>query len=423
MNKKIFIFVLSLIIALTILPMIQNAAAAQSNVSVLIDGLPLQSDAEPVIMNGYTLLPFRSIAEALNVNVDWDGGTNTITAWNQETKVILQINNKTAVVDGIAGNHSTVNLEAPPIILNNRTLLPLRFFGEAFSCQVSWNNESREVSINSPRKDMTVVGFYALGDEKTSSWQNLFAKPYPETSPGNTDAVGGLALGWYSLDEQGNLTTVSTTGWQRPEGWEIVLQQAAAFKLNTEMVVHLTDSGSMITNLLKDPAVRTKAVNSIKNEARSYQGVNLDFEGLGWENGQSSGINNEFTAFVSELSNELKPEGLNLTLSLHPLNSVYQGYDYHALGEAADSIIIMAYDYGVKPEPENMVIQAVELALNSVPADKLVLGISLPNETPRSLAAKIGIAKRYNLQGIALWRLGLISEPMWDVIKANVHPM
>ena len=67
---------------------------------------------------------------------------------------------------------------------------------------------------------MTVIGFYALGDGQTSSWTNLFGLAYPAASVGNTDAISELALGWYSIDKQGNLLDKSRTGWQRPDGWE-----------------------------------------------------------------------------------------------------------------------------------------------------------------------------------------------------------
>ena len=416
MHQKLLVLTISLFLALIILPLNQNATADQG-ITVLLDHLPLPSDTAPMLLQGHTLVPFRVIAEALHVHVAWDNSTRTVTAWNSKTKIQLQINNQTASI-----NQNPVSLETPPVIINNRVLVPLRFFSEVFECQVDWDNNNKTVSINSPAQNMSVIGFYALGDEKTSSWQNLFARPYPEVSTGNTGAVSELALGWYSLDDQGNLTTISKTGWQRPAGWEFVLQQAAAFHLGTAMVVHMTDANSVLTNLLGDPAKRARAIQSIKAEARSYQGVNLDFEGLGYDQGRPSGINNDFTTFVSELSRELKPDGLSLALSLHPLNSVYRGYDYRALGEIADHIIIMAYDYGTTPEPAPMVVQAVTLALDAVPAAKLVLGISLPHETPPSLAAKIGIARRFNLNGIALWRLGLVTEPMWEVIKANTLP-
>ncbi|MDD3365570.1 MAG: copper amine oxidase, partial [Syntrophomonas sp.] len=79
-----------------------------------------------------------------------------------------------------------------------------------------------------------------------------------------------------------------------------------------------------------------------------------------------------------------------------------------------------AYDYGSTPEPVSLVKQAVEIACKSVPANKLILGISAPSETAASIATKVGIAKRYNLNGVALWRLGVINDGMWQTLRDNL---
>ena len=123
---------------------------------------------------------------------------------------------------------------------------------ESLGCQVGWNGQTYEVTITSPRKAMTITGFYALGDSRTSSWTNLFGKPYPEFDKGNTDVVGDLALGWYSVDAQGNLLTRSNTGWQRPDSWEKVLEAADTLGLRYEMVIHVTEKDNTITNLMSD---------------------------------------------------------------------------------------------------------------------------------------------------------------------------
>jgi len=80
----------------------------------------------------------------------------------------------------------------------------------------------------------------------------------------------------------------------------------------------------------------------------------------------------------------------------------------------------MAHDYGPKPEPLNRVVRAVEMALAVVPREKLVLAISAPSETAESIIPKIGVAKRYRLQGISLWRLGLVTSDMWTAMRQTI---
>lgn len=394
-------------------------AQEQQKIPVLIDGLPVTFDVQPVIQSERTLVPFRAIAEALNVKVDWDGNTQTVSAADGQTSIRLQIGNTTAY-----RNENPVSLDVPPQILGDRTLIPLRFFSEAFDCGVVWDSSLNEVRITSPPKEMAVIGFYALGDSTTSSWTNLFGKPYPGTDKGNTDVAGELALGWYSLEKDGNLLTRSSTGWQRPDSWEEVLEAAGKYNLKTEMVVHVTDGDGTLASLLTNEAAMTRAANSIAEEAVLYQGVNLDFEGLGYQDTgeQLNTVRNNFTKLVRLLAERVKPANLTLTLTLHAPNSAYKGYDYKALGELADRIVIMAYDYGSSPEPVSLVTQAVETARALVPPEKLVLGVSAPTETPESIRTKVGIAKRYGLDGIAIWRLGLVTGEMWDVLRASVLP-
>ncbi|MGI5838379.1 MAG: stalk domain-containing protein [bacterium] len=410
---------LCLALAFVIASYATSATSAQEDkaISVFIDGLPVVFDVEPVIQGGRTLVPFRAIAEALGVEVSWDGETQTVGTTDGKTSVKLQIGNNTAYCNDVP-----VVLDVPPMILGGRTLIPLRFFGKAFNCKVDWDGVNRMVRIASPPKEMSVIGFYALGDSRTSSWTDLFGIPYPNTAVGNSDVVDELALGWYSLDQGGNLLTQSRTGWQRPDGWEDVLEAADKYGLAAEMVVHVTDGDGTLTSLLRNDAAMTAAAGNIIKEAASYQGINLDFEGLGYreEGEQLLATRGAFNEFVRLLAEQADAAGLKLSLTLHAPNSAYQGYDYKTLSEYADRIIVMAYDYGAKPEPSALVTQAVEQSLKYVPKGKLVLGISIPNETPESLVSKVGIAKRYRLKGIALWRLGLLTDEMWGTLKTTV---
>lgn len=408
-----FLLVYVVIASVNITP----ALAQTDSIKVKIDGLPLSFDTEPRLEQGRLLVPFRGIAEALNISVGWDEVNRLITAKNDHTLIKMTVGNPQAYVNEIVSL-----IDVPPEIYNGRVLVPARFLGESLDCQVQWDDNTRTVSITSPPKTMQLLGYYALGDEKTSSWTDLFGVAYPQTGFGNTGVVSDLALGWYSLDVDGNLLTDDPSGWRRPPGWEEVLNAAEDYKLETQMLVFVTDGGGKLRQLLNNEEAVERAVNAIIKEARHYKGVNLDFEGLGWNDdpNQLVSVKTDYNNFARELASRLHKENRELTLTLHAPNSAYLGYDYKTLGQVADHIVIMAYDYGSKPEPNSMVQQAVEMALIEVPADKILLGISAYNETESSIISKIGIAKRYDLGGIALWRLGLVSDEMWTNLANNI---
>ncbi len=392
-------------------------AEEEAQISVSIDGLPVSFDVPPVNRDGRVLVPFRAVAEALNVNVSWDGETNTVNAGNEKVAVRLTIDSTTAYRNG-----EPLTLEVPPEILDGRTLIPLRFFGEAFGCRVHWEGATSSVEITSPPREMTVVGFYALGGGETRSWPDVFGKPYPERARGSTDVLSELALGWYGLDDEGNLLTGTWVGWQRPDRWEDVLDAAVEYNLQADMTVYLTDRHRELSDLLGSEAASTRAVEAIVEEASLYDGVNLNLEeyGLYAEGPEMIELREALNEFVGLLGERLQDSGKPLTLTIHPPNSVYRGYDYEELGRLADRIIIMAYDYGPRPEPVDKVVEAVEMAVDAVAPQKLVLGISTVYENPDSFRTKIGIARRYNLEGVALWRLGMVFEDMWNVLRDAV---
>lgn len=150
----------------------------------------------------------------------------------------------------------------------------------------------------------------------------------------------------------------------------------------------------------------------------------LDFEGLGLS-GDKAKAKQDYNFFVTQLANKARAANLKLTLVLHPLNGAYQGYDYKTLASVADDIMIMAYAYaGEKaPEPLDKVNEAIQLALKEVPKHKLLLGLSMGSENSKSISSVIGLAKRYQLKGTAIWRLGLIGEEAMKQIEQNVVPL
>ncbi|HEY3365747.1 MAG TPA: stalk domain-containing protein [Symbiobacteriaceae bacterium] len=109
-------------------------------VAITIDGNPLAADA--YIVNGRTVAPLRAIFEALGATIEWNGATRTVTATKGNTIIKLTIDKTTAYV-----GDKVVELAVPPLIINARTFVPVRFIGEALGATVNFDPATKTVKI------------------------------------------------------------------------------------------------------------------------------------------------------------------------------------------------------------------------------------------------------------------------------------
>jgi len=114
-----------------------------ANISVTLDGSPIYfGDVPPQMIDNRTMVPLRAIFEALNAEIEWDGYTQTVTANRAGRVVVMQVGNPVITV---AGNY--VELDVPPLIIDNRTLVPARAVAESFGVNVEWNGYTQTVVL------------------------------------------------------------------------------------------------------------------------------------------------------------------------------------------------------------------------------------------------------------------------------------
>ncbi|WP_409341056.1 stalk domain-containing protein [Paenibacillus sp. MBLB4367] len=119
-----------------------KSIALSSIVSVVVDGKKLDVEQHPVIVNGSTLAPLRAIFEAMGATVDYDNATRTAKGQKAGMTVSLAIGQATAVKNGVSEK-----LEQPAELVNNFTMAPVRWIGEAFGGKVEWDGRTRTASI------------------------------------------------------------------------------------------------------------------------------------------------------------------------------------------------------------------------------------------------------------------------------------
>ena len=134
---------LSIIFILIMLLSVCLPISANSPVKVNINNEAIHFDVEPMIINGRTMVPMRAIFEKLGAAVLWDDETNTATAYKDAANYV----SLTIGSSSMSTAFSTIELDVPAMIVNNRTLIPLRAVSEAFECTVNWHEDTNSVAI------------------------------------------------------------------------------------------------------------------------------------------------------------------------------------------------------------------------------------------------------------------------------------
>lgn len=142
-------------------------------------------------------------------------------------------------------------------------------------------------------------------------------------------------------------------------------------------------SNYLITRVVNNETAKQQLIENLTAQIRErgFDGVDIDFEYILPEDKFA------FTDFVREVRTAVNALGFPVSVALAPKTSdtqtglLYEGKDYGLLGEAADYVLLMTYEWGytygpaMAVAPINKVRQVVEYALTRIPAEKINLGI------------------------------------------------
>ena len=186
----------------------------------------------------------------------------------------------------------------------------------------------------------------------------------------------------YGFTEEGELVFPQETGERR------ILEMAALQNVVPALV--LTPLGPdghfnnhLVTAAVQDMEVQQRLIRAVwaAVQEKGYRMVNVDFEYVLAEDRQA------FADFVRRLRILLNLYGIRVTVALAPKTSdsqpglLYEGMDYAALGEAANGVFLMTYEWGytygvnMPVAPIDQVRRVAEYALTRIPREKIILGI------------------------------------------------
>lgn len=127
---------------------LNDLAVKPDIVTVTVNNETLQFPTQdPVIVDGRTLVPVRTIIETFDAKVDWidEDGVQKVIVNTADKNISMTINSKELYVNG----ERQEDLEVPAQLINDKTLVPLRVISEALGCNVSWVQETKTVVIES----------------------------------------------------------------------------------------------------------------------------------------------------------------------------------------------------------------------------------------------------------------------------------
>lgn len=119
--------------------------SVNSGITVLYNGTRISFHSygqNPELLNSRTLVPLRSIFEAMGAEVEWDGTTSTAIAKRGSIEVRVTIG-----ANEIYKNGEKISVDVPAQLINGRTLVPARVIAEAFGADVQWNGDGKTVLI------------------------------------------------------------------------------------------------------------------------------------------------------------------------------------------------------------------------------------------------------------------------------------
>lgn len=269
----------------------------------------------------------------------------------------------------------------------------------------------------------------------------------------------------------------------------LMIETAKDFKVNP--ILTLTPFGvdgkfnnRLISDIVNTPDAQQNLINQIVKEMqkKGYKGVDIDFEYILPDDRDA------YTAFVKNMANTLNDLNYTVSVALAPKSSVsqkgllYEGKDYKGLGNAANSVLLMTYEWGftygppMAVAPIDQIRKVVEYAVTEIPNEKINLGI--PNygydwplpyvkgetkaktignveavrlaiengvsiqydeqaqspffhyyennvqhevwfEDVRSMQAKFNLIKEFNLKGAGYWQIMQLFRANWLLLREN----
>lgn len=247
------------------------------------------------------------------------------------------------------------DMEPLRIAFDNQIEYPYRLaVGQAL---LLTGESSRAADMERSSGNGNMIGL-PVSDEKWGPvWMNGYAYPWIDQQVLSETCryLTSISIFSYGFTVNGDLIPPDS------KGEENVLEEARRQEVIPSLV--LTPLGAdghfnnnLVSALVRNLGVQQKLIRNLWEtaEAKGYGEINIDFEYVLAEDREL------LVDFVRRLRIIMNLFGIRVTVALAPKTSgsqrglLYEGIDYRALGEAADAVLLMTYEWGYTYEPTNL---------------------------------------------------------------------
>ncbi len=149
-------FISILLSLLLILNTLTTVFAVGTAITLQVDSNTINIGSRSVTIDtAPVIIDGRTLIPVRGVSEAMGGNVN----WNNDTKTVtitLGSNKVEMTIDSKTAyfNNKAQTLDVAPVVLNGRTMLPARFIAESFGFDVNWDNDTKTISIT-PRQETT----------------------------------------------------------------------------------------------------------------------------------------------------------------------------------------------------------------------------------------------------------------------------
>ncbi len=241
MNKKRFL-TMGLAFAMTV-SMSVNAFAASK---IFVDLEEVKTDTPPQVVNDRTMVPVRAITEMIGYDVNWVAEKQQAEVWEpsgQHPTIIMNIENTTAYYEKFVAELDErvsyeVTLDSPPVLINERTFVPLRFISEAVGYTVDYNVDSADVYLFSPAYMENQIG-EGMGEDSEE-----IGKSQPVTEAEVNYVLSFRTKSWLALkqEQKEKIISIMTRWWDEIDGYVVEDFDAVLADLDHQMETYFRNN-------------------------------------------------------------------------------------------------------------------------------------------------------------------------------------